>query len=311
MKPELLIAIFNAVRGRFTLAEIEQLPPHELVGLVERYTTEELQAQLVPAIESVILENGAPGKVIELLPKGAVTGPYAFSIASPNTAKYISEYVAKHVAEISQNTAKAIQQTIQRNEALSINPKTTAREVKANIGLTAKQEQAVANYKTALKNGDRDALKRQLRDKRFDSTVNNAIKNDVPLSTAQIDKMTERYREKYIKYRSEVIARTEQITAVSVGQHQSLKQAFDAGKVSPRLRRTWVYTHDGEARHWHRNVAMLNPDGIKIDEKYLTRPKIGGVFVDEYLDHPRDPVNGSKSNVIQCRCREKYFMVKE
>lgn len=307
IKPELLLQIFDAVRGRFTLTEIENLPLSELVGLVELYTTEQLQADLIPVIESVILENGAPGKVIALLPKGAITGPYAFSIAEPGTARYISQYVAEHVAEISQNTAVAIQQTVQRNEAASINPRTTAREVKANIGLTAKQEQAVANYKSFLENGDRQALQRQLRDKRFDSTVNNAIVNDTRLTTKQIDTMTERYRQKYLKYRSEVIARTEQLTAVTVGQHQSILQAQAEGKVSPRLRRDWVYTHDGKARHWHRNVSALNPGGVKVDEKYLTQPP----GRNEYLDHPRDPVNGSASNIIQCRCREKYKMVSE
>lgn len=302
---ELILQIFDAVRGRFTLAEIEALSPHDLVGLVERYTTEQLQADLVPIIESIIIDNGAPAKVIEFLPKGAITAPYAFSISAPGTARYITDYVARHVAEISQNTAKAIQQTVQRNETAGINPRTTAREVKANIGLTAKQEQAVANYKAFLKDGDPASLKRQLRDKRFDSTVLNAIENDKKLTTAQIDKMTDRYRQKYLKYRSEVIARTEQITAVSVGQHQSMKQAFDEGKLSPRLRRQWVFTRDHKTRHWHRNVAMLNTKGVAIDGKYLTQPPGRS----EYLDHPRDPINGSASNVIQCRCREKYFMI--
>ena len=302
---ELILKIFDAVRDRFTLAEIENLEPYELVRLVELYTTEQLQADLVPVLESIIVDNGAPAKVIEFLPKGAITAPYAFSIAAPNTARYIQEYTARHVVEISQNTAKAIQQTVARNETSGINPRTTAREVKANIGLTAKQEQAVANYKSFLQNGDRQALHRELRDKRFDSSVLNAIENDKKLSSEQINKMTDRYRQKYIKYRSEVIARTEQITAVSVGQHQSMLQALDEGKISPRLRRQWVFRHDGKARHWHRNVAMLNPKGVAVDGKYLTQPPGSA----EYLDHPRDPINGSASNVIQCRCGEKYYMV--
>lgn len=304
IKPELLIEIFDAVRGRFTLTEIEGMQAAELVGLIEQYTTEQLQMQLLPQIEGVILESGAVAKVIEILPKGAITGPYMFSIATPFTSAYISQYTGQHIREISKNTAKAIAQTIQRNEAASINPRTTAREVKANIGLTSKQEQAVANFKGFLQTKDKTALQRKLRDKRFDSTITNAFDNDKPLTSAQIDKMTQRYREKYIKYRSEVIARTEQLTAVTVGQRQSMLQAVDSGKVSPRLRRGWVYTHDGEARKWHRNVAMLNSGGIQLTGQYLTQPPGRS----EYLDIPRDPVNGSGANVVGCRCREKYFL---
>lgn len=300
---KLIQEIFDAVRGRFTLTEIQSLlqtDPQRLVLAIEEAATQELQARLIPEIEMTMIASGNYGAMIELLPKGAFAAPYAFSLSAPFTAAYIQEYTARHIREIAQNTAAAIAQTINRNESRSINPITTAREVRQNIGLTARQEQAVANYRLALENGSKDALQRQLRDARFDSTVARAIADDKPLSKEQIDKMVTRYRERYIKYRSEVIARTEQLIAVSVGQRQSMLQ----GNVSPRLRRDWVYTHDGRERHWHATVPLLNPDGIRVDEQYLTQPPSGV----EMLDMPRDP-NGSAANIILCRCREKYRMV--
>lgn len=300
---KLVQEIFDAIRGRFTLTEIQNLlqtDPQRLVLAIEEAATQELQARLIPEIEMTMINAGNYGAMIELLPKGAILAPYAFSLSAPFTAEFIREYTGRHIREIAQNTAAAIAQTINRNEARSVNPIATARQVRQNIGLTARQELAVANYRAALEEGSREALQRQLRDARFDPTVLRAIETGEPLSKEQIDKMVTRYRERYIKYRSEVIARTEQLTAVSVGQRQSMLQA----NLSPRLRRYWVYTHDGRERHWHATVPMLNPEGIRIDEQYLTQPPSGV----EMLDMPRDP-NGSGANVIQCRCRERFSMV--
>jgi len=307
LNTDLLTQIFDAIRGRFTLAEIEELlttDPQRLIYAIRETAEQELSARMVPEIEATIIASGNYNAIIELLPNGAITAPYAFSLATSATAQYISNYVARHVAEISQNTANAIQQTIQRHEQQSLNPRNTARDIRRNIGLTVRQEQAVANYRAMLESGDKEALKRKLRDARFDGTVRRAIETETSLTTAQINRMVQRYRERYIKYRSEVIARTEQLTAVSVGQRQSMKQARDNGVLSSRLRRFWEYMHDSRVRHWHASIPMLNPDGVAIDEKFLTQPPAGA----EYLDGPRDP-DGSGANIIQCRCRERYKLI--
>lgn len=299
--------IFDAIRGRFTLTEIEDLlrtDPARLIALLEQYTSEEFESQLIPQIEAVIVESGQPGIVTELLPRGAITAPYLFSISAPFTAQYIRDYTARDVAEITQNTVEAIRNTVQRNEDAGVNPRTTARQFRENIGLTVRQEQAVANYRKSLENLDRVALQRKLRDARFDRTVLSAINNDKPLKREQIDRMVARYRERYIKHRSETISRTEQLRAVSVGQRQSMLQARDAGKLSPRLRRFWVFTHDSRVRHWHSTIPMLNSDGVTIDEQYLTEPP-GRV---EYVTMPRDP-DASAANTVQCRCRERYELI--
>ena len=53
------------------------------------------------------------------------------------------------------------------------------------------------------------ALTYDLRDHRFDATIRRAQREVVPLSQDRIEKMLGRYRERFIKYRAEVIARTE------------------------------------------------------------------------------------------------------
>ena len=303
---KLIEQIFEAVRGRFTYREIEELlvnDKQELIRLLEIYTTEEFEAILIPQIEAIVIESGAPAAVIELLPRGAITAPYLFSIAAPYTADYIREYTGRDIVEMTETTVRAIRQTIERDESRGINPRDVARHFRENIGLTPSQEQAVSNYRDALENMDRAALQRKLRDARFDPSVLRAIETGQRLPRDKIDKLVDAYRRRSIKSRSETIARTEQLRAVAVGQRQSMLQASQQGKISPRLRRFWIYTHDGrrDASLAHRPYQGLNPDGVKLDEQYLTQPP-GRV---EYLDMPKDP-NGSGANIINCRCREKY-----
>ena len=307
IKPDLIQQIWETVRNRFTYKQIEQLlrdDPNELIALLDKYVTEELQSTLVPQIESIVIESGAPSVITEMLPKGAISSPYLFSISQPYTAVYINDFVGNDIREITETTVNAIRQTISREEQAGVNPRTTARHFRENIGLTMRQEQAVSNYRTALENLDRNALDRVLRDKRFDSTVLNAISNDKPMSRDKIEMLVQRYRERSIKSRSETIARTEQLASVAVGQRQSMLQALNAGKLSPRLRRFWEYTHDSRTRHWHKDVPRLNPEGVTIDEKYLTQPP-GRI---EYVNMPKDP-ESSASNRVNCRCRERYELV--
>lgn len=307
LNTNLINEIFDAIRSRLTLVEIELLlvsDPLELIRLIEEYTTEEFQARMVPQIETLILLEGAPAAIIELLPTGAVTAPYLFSISSQSVAEFIRNYVGNDIAQITENTVAGIRQQILRNESQGTNPRVAARQFRDSIGLTARQELAVDRYRRNLENLDRDTLRRELRDRRSDGVVRRAIENDKPLSQKQIDSLVSRYRQRYINYRSEVIARTEQLKAVSVGQRQSMLQAFRENKLSPRLRRDWIFTFDGRTRCHHRSVPGLNPQGVRIDEPYLTEPP-GRI---EYLDMPRDP-SGSADNVILCRCREKYRLL--
>ena len=110
-----------------------------------------------------------------------------------------------------------------------LNPIEQARNFRSSVGLTAKQQQAVINYRRLLGragDGDAEALTRELRDRRFDRTVRRAVVSREPLSQAQIDRMVERYRERYIKYRAEVIGRTEALRAVHAGNDEAY-QASD------------------------------------------------------------------------------------
>ncbi len=261
-----------------------------------------ISKHLVDNLNNAIVESGR--FTIGIIPNAAKTdAPFRYNILLPITANEITRYELNLIQGIGANTREAIRNALQADSIAGTNPITTARRFRATLGLTSKQELAVRNYRNNLENLNRDSLNRNLRDKRFDRSVLTAIETDTPLTKTQINRFTERYRQRSIKYRSEVIARTESLRAVSLGEYTSLQQAVNEGFIDrDKVKRFWVFTKDGKTRNAHRLIPQLNPDGVFIDQPFTT--PLGP------LRFPRDP-SGSASNTIQCRCRVVYKLIKE
>lgn len=185
-------------------------------------------------------------------------------------------------------TRQALMNSIAQGE----NPIEAARRFRDSIGLTPRQELAVRNYRRALETGDSDALARALRDKRFDPTVRAAIDGKKPLTRAQIDKMVDRYRERMLKYRSEVIARTEALRSTHQGVDEMYRQAINAGELRPEsLSREWNTAKDERVRASHSAMhGQVQPFG---------QPFVSGNG--NLLNYPGDP-EAPPEETIQCRC---------
>jgi SPP1 gp7 family putative phage head morphogenesis protein len=80
------------------------------------------------------------------------------------------------------------------------------------------------------------------------------------------------------------IARTEVLTAVSLGQAAAMK---DAAKVVPDLQKMWISANDDRVRDSH---EMLHGDIVPHGKEF-----------DNGLQFPRDP-SGPPEEVINCRC---------
>lgn len=149
------------------------------------------------------------------------SNPFAIEVARENQLRLVREFTQKQT----EATRAALLEGIQNGA----NPNAQARNFRDSIGLTEKQLRAVNRYQASLEAGDGSALNRILRDKRFDATVRRAIENNKPLTSAQIKKMVDRYRERFIAHRSKVIARTEALKSVHQGKQAMYQQAIDSG----------------------------------------------------------------------------------
>ena len=89
---------------------------------------------------------------------------------------------------------------------------------------------------------------------------------------------------KEIGSRAMTIARTEVLTAVSLGQAAAMK---DAAKVVPDLQKMWISANDDRVRDSH---EMLHGDIVPHGKEF-----------DNGLQFPRDP-SGPPEEVINCRC---------
>lgn len=297
-----LIAAFNAMRDRVPLSLIQhRLEGGGIEGVMNLLTG--ISDDLGPVrdeLRAALTESGR--KTVAIMPNGAiVNSSFQFDLINPSTVDFVRQYELNLIRLISENTREAIRNGLIRDVISGRNPRDTARAFRASIGLTPAQEKAIRNYRRALEQLDPIALQRKLRDGRFDRTIRNAIARKKPLSPAQIDKMVERYRERFIKHRSQTIARTESMRAVTVGQRASIRQMIAEGAIDPmRVRRFWVYTRDRRTRDGHRQIPGMNPEGVPLEGVYQTP--------DGPLAFPRDP-NGTAENTVQCRCAERFEIV--
>lgn len=196
------------------------------------------------------------------------------------------------IAEIGEQQRQVVRHALEQGMRSGVNPREVARGIRSTLGLTTHQWDAVVNYRRLLEAGDPSALSRKLRDARFDRTVEGAINGRAPLTKPQIDRMVERYTERYLKYRAEVVARTEALRAVHAGVEEVYRQAIEVGTIKPeKITRTWRTRLDGRQRDWHGSMnGQKRPLGVPFTsgQGYLLR-------------FPGD-FNAPASETIQCRC---------
>lgn len=218
--------------------------------------------------------------------------PTAFDGTNRRALAAMQEHRLRLVQGFTEEQTQVTLMASQRGLISGINPRATARVFRESIGLAPKQEAAVANYRRLLETNDRAALQRQLRDARFDSTVQTAQVTHVALAPEQIDRMVQRYRERMLKYRAEVIARTESLRALNAGQDAMYQQAIDEGKLSrDEIELEWMTAKDERVRPSH---MLMNGQRRKIGEPFISG--LGNL-----LYYPADPAAPAE-DTVQCRC---------
>ncbi len=191
------------------------------------------------------------------------------------------------VQGMTEDARQTVRSVVVEGSRTGANPREMARDIRQSIGLTPSQEQAVRNYRRALESGDyANATGRALHDGRFKP------KPGAELSPEQIDKMTERYRQNYIAYRAETIARTESAKNVHEGLADAYKQAIDRGDITPdQLVKEWIPgPRTQHARPTHHAAELLR-QRPKMDEAF----DVGGVRM-------MFPGQGPVDETANCRC---------
>lgn len=221
----------------------------------------------------------------------------AFDPNHPEATRLMEQNRLEFIRGFTEQQREATRAALAQALRTGAGPLETARIIRASLGLTEHQELAVLNYRRLLELGLREALERDLRDRRFDRTIQRAIGAEVPLTQQQIDRMVDRYRQRFLAYRSEVIARTETTKIMSQARHLAVLQVMQqAGITDNQVKRSWVTNLDGRERPSHHEMDGQEVTGMN---SYYTSPS------GARLKYPGDP-EAPAGEIIQCRCAETF-----
>jgi len=292
---------------RAFLEAIQGLASAETAALVEAINLGDVNRvlELLGLADDALVTSAMTAALNEVVMAGAQAAPisisgrrvqFAFDVVNPRTVDAIQQYRLNLIRQINDTTREAIRHSLRQGLEAGINPRTIARDIQQTIGLTTRQTQAVANFRSELERIHRGAPSswgvgqasdisrapggaqvypvdangnlvatdpvraRRLRDFRYDRTLARAGRTGVPLTQKQIDTMVDAYARKYRRHRAETIARTEALRAAHLGQFEQYRQAADAGLFPADLvRRRWVTAGDERVRASHRPIPRLNP----------------------------------------------------
>lgn len=207
---------------------------------------------------------------------------FAFDLYSNDVLAEIKQAQDDLIQQLEGTARDTIQAVIERGAVDGLGPDEIVDDIRATIGLTRRQAQAVANYRDMLESLDSDALVRQLRNVLEDDDIQAAIDAGTPLDELYVDKLVGDYTDNYLDYRAETIAQTESTRASNAGLQDAYSQAIDRG----------VFPSDAVRQHWKtalnervcpvcNSIPDMNPDGVAMDESFES--------IDGPMDAPPDP----------------------
>jgi F like protein len=237
-----------------------------------------------------------------------------FNVANPRANDMIENYAGTKITRITKDMEDAARLAILEGYKQGLHPnaialdlagrinKATGRREGGIIGLSSIQAQWALNYRERLASGDpaqlREALGMTLRDKRFDSMVERAIKDEKRLSVDDVARMYNRYVDNAVQLRGETIARTETGAAVHKAAHEAFKQTLDqTNYTADDVSRTWRSAADNKVRHTHEELNGQTVIGL--DNPFVSPSGAK-------LMHPLDDSLGAPADeIINCRCDEE------
>jgi hypothetical protein len=225
------------------------------------------------------------------LPKaGKVDGVVgvSFDVLNPKVIDAIRALDTKVIQNLQDDVRETVRAYVENGLRDGASPIEIARGLRNVIGLSPTQQEAVRNFRRMLEAGDRTALKRTLRDKRFDKTLERALGADGEgLTAPRVEAMTNAYRRKMLAFNAETNARTASLDAMKLGQRLSWQDAADNGIVDgDRLMKRWVGVMDDRERPEH---VEMEGEEVAFDELFSNGEMVPG------------------DSTYNCRCVAIYF----
>jgi SPP1 gp7 family putative phage head morphogenesis protein len=139
-------------------------------------------------------------------------------LTRPRVAKWVAEHSTELITNIGKNSREAIKHVLGEGINRGRHPLRMAKDLKRSLGLNDRLAKAVMNRRLSLE------------------------KADMPLT--KVDKIVKKYSEKLLKYRAELIARTESMTAINQGRLDLWKQLEEDEAFPDPMEQEWLTSAD-------------------------------------------------------------------
>lgn len=233
---------------------------------------------------------------------------FRFDVRNSRAEAWLRDHSSELVTRIGDDVRGVIRNTLTRGMEEGRNPRNVAldiigrvdpasgKRVGGVVGLTPNQELWASSARQRLIALDEKYFTMELRDKRFDRTVAKAIRDGKPLPIATVDKLIDRYRSNALRYRGEMIGRTEAMQSLNRSEWEATMQAVDLGATKKSaVQREWDSAGDRRVRWSH---VKLNGLRVGVDEPFVS-PVTGAKMM-----FPGDTSLGAPAReVVACRCR--------
>ena len=296
----------QSIRDQATIQEIVNLlNVGNVTGVIDLLQLDASAFQgVTEAIRQSYIAGGLTGAAqVGAIPAASGTLVARFNIRLPRAERWLSDMSSRMIVEVFDEQRGMVRTVLTDALAKGTNPRTSALDLVGRldrqtrkrtggfIGMTEQQSQWSVSARQELQDLNPNYLARELRDKRFDAAFKRALRDGTQVPSAQIDAAITQMQNNTLRYRGEVISRTESINALRAGQNESIAQAIDSGEVEQGdTTKEWDSSGDQRTRATH---AAADGQKRAFNEPF----SVGG----SALMYPGDP-SGPASETIQCRC---------
>ena len=222
-----LAALREAPLSNLALAYLER---GDIQGVIDAMPWLVLGIDLDREVKAILLlarEAGARiGQRYRVQKAGPAVGrrPGALQVAprpgavNPAALRATGRQIADLVTGVTDETKAAIRELIERGRREGVTVRETARDIRQLVGLNRPQTVALQNYRAGLEAQG--------------------------LSPARIERLVAQRTAKGIRYRAEVISRTETLRAANDGTRAEWQQAIADGTLNRDVRQVWVASAD-------------------------------------------------------------------
>lgn len=308
------------IRDRVTLRVIvERLERGDIAGAIDALNIEgaafsglAMQVQQAFNAGGVAIVSGMPQV---RFPDGH-RAVLRFDVRDPEAEAWVREHSATLVQGLTGEMRNSARATIETGMVAGKGPKAIATDLAGrvnrvtgkreggSIGLTEAQTRQLANARSQLLSGDpaqlRAFMERKLSDKRFDRTIERAIREGRAIDKPLAERMLTALSNRTLKFRADVIARTETMEAIEASRHEGYRQTMArlGLNAATDVEKEWIATSGDRTRDTHQALHGQKVEGLETPFRS---------FSGALMRFPGDRALGAPaSELIKCRCHPIY-----